>query len=863
MTPAEHSPFLSTLQSLLGEDDRAGVLAFWQDRFRTYDGATEPLIQTARYWISRGNPELALEYLQKAKDLGHHAEEIILVQAHAKRRLGEPEESLDMLFQISKGVEEPETILLGLASTFCDLRMKAEAQAKLTPILFRKNESPEAKLVFGKWFYISGHYVKALNLAIQAMTSPQWRLEAGCLAAFASEKLGQTGRLRSLLAKLRHNYPQDPEVLALVALWGDQEPEWEPVMELFPRHILLLSARAWQGIRAQDWEEARRRLYVAIDRAEWHEWVQEAHLAYAYGKDKEQMDWTFFAELCESGKYPGMFEAFIRLRRTFRYNPELAKEYLDGALAQAPESPGVIRLAAEQSIVEGNLKTAMSQWLQLVKMSPWNPEGWYQIGLEYQRQERWKDAWGAFEKALEADSMHPAANLAYAEILFQAEKYEDALGFAEKFIALSPDSGEGKQWVARIKAAMGLGGDAWELAWKAWYLSGGEDSFVREQLRIMAVEPGQLAEYWVRLGKWAEAAEVIGELTDPGPAENLWGARALAGLGEYRLAWNRALEALSAQPQWAEAQATVMWLSWVLGRKKLWHDWLPVVAATDPSVAMVLNLAGVPVEVEIENPSSVAEMWLKGAQTPEIFYAEGVEWLEKCIRIEPWRGEVTGSLAILLERWGGNPGRLEKLIQGIWSDRQPMAAFVYGSWLVGNKGREAEGIRLLAMTMEEVPEHYGAGLVLARAWIGAYRISPALGVLAEMREGNEDNDVFWEIYGLAYHSQAKMDPAEKAFRTAIELNPANLVAQYGLAKVILDKKEYEAAAAQFLTVSGLEGLDAEMHFGCAQAFLLLDLPEKAIAHARAALALLTAAEGEGLGLLDKVEHFLEKLETVS
>ena len=121
-----------------------------------------------------------------------------------------------------------------------------------------------------------------------------------------------------MVRKLKLNFPDDPAIAVLVWKYNRLNVHnpleiglVEDVFAAYPRHIGILATRIQQSVDEGDWEAARHRLYQAIDRAEWHEAIQEAHFEFAFRRNPQTIDWTFFEEMAESGKYPGFFEHFI------------------------------------------------------------------------------------------------------------------------------------------------------------------------------------------------------------------------------------------------------------------------------------------------------------------------------------------------------------------------------------------------------------------------------------------------------------------------------------------------------------------------------------------------------------------------
>lgn len=881
-----NSELSEEISGLLKAGNPVALAAFWEVYLRKYEGSTQPLIESAQIFTTRGWPGKSLEILQKAKDLGHDTRAILLHKVHALRAAGEPEQALDLLFQL--GPQEADSLDVALAetATYLDLRMQAEAQSRMESRLFKNPENPAIRLVFSRFYWLSGHYFKALRLAATIASEPDFELEAGLLGVECHRLLNQRSKMQEVILHLKEKFPQDPRARVLDAerrLEKGQKIEENKLSELletFPGLIEGWVLKVKIALADQDFDAARRALYKALDRADWHEKVQWVHLQYAWEKGPVHVDWQFFEELSESGKYPGLFLEFIRYREVKGMPAELLQEYLEKARAQAPESTEIHLLSGDLLRKSGNKAGAMTHYIQAGKLGVFSPEPWFRLGQLHKESGNAKQAATAWKAALKADPTFAPANFELADLLQANGQSKPAIQLAQRYLDVHPEDPNGWKLLANCYQKAGNNRLARKAAKEAQQFTHELDPELLEMLLKFSEEPWQKAEVEWLMGDydaaWKSVAQAI-EKTPDLPEIIRIHIALLVRDGEFRLAIHEfyklndldaarpadlglALQCLIALQ---EPGPVPLIRNKILAERQ--QDAFPWVMLREAAHEFSHTEWGKPDDSKsLTIPASAWKDMLEGLELANINPKQARELILKARNSAPENEFFNGRTAIFLLRHFPDEPLLQEIEQWIWEERKIYAGAIMGRFLVHWAGREGEGMRMLSMVNEESPEHLGAAFSLAEALVKAYRVAPALGVLAAAAEVAPDNLKLHLLYGRTYLAGRKYDQAITAFEKVLETEPDHVSGWVGLGNAFLEKKRYEEAEKPFLKAAQLPGKSPALNYEIAQVLLLLEHPEKAGELAREAMLQLEKSRENQApdfdpALMDKVENFLEKL----
>jgi tetratricopeptide (TPR) repeat protein len=165
----------------------------------------------------------------------------------------------------------------------------------------------------------------------------------------------------------------------------------------------------------------------------------------------------------------------------------------------------------------------------------------------------------------------------------------------------------------------------------------------------------------------------------------------------------------------------------------------------------------------------------------------------------------------------------ERLLEVLEDGPHPEAS-LYLTRLALGRGRRAEAADHARACLESWPKSSEAKLLLARSLIGQNRIDSALTILEDLQQsGPMTTDLHGGLFAcLGSIWLRKSDPlqARPCIDEALVLEPENVVALYGRARLNLALGEFEAALADLLVITRLAPLNPDPWFELGRAHVL-------------------------------------------
>ncbi len=464
---------------------------------------------------------------------------------------------------------------------------------------------------------------------------------------------------------------------------------------------------------------------------------------------------------------------------------------------------------------EHEFKKARVEFKNALRINPKTAEGWYRMGLVDEAEGNLRNAFAAFNRAVEEDSTHAAANIKIGNYHFLAEELDQAESRADKVLELDPDNAD----------AHALNG--------AILLRRGEAEGAREAAqRALSIDPGNtgglsvLAGYHLARGE----SELVLKMLEEGIANGADDVSILllkarihekrAEIDEVVKTYERIFAAKPRVAGYRTALAKFLVQAQRLDQaEKVLRDGI---AAMPTDMSMKVALIGF---LEEKRGLDAAETALKEwkAADPEtdaydFVLAElyirhnaidrAIALLKEVVEVrgmEPAGLNAQVSLAkINFAR--GNQELAEKLLSAVLAEdpRNADALYVRAS-IAFNAGRLQEAIADLRIVTTDKPNFKAALQILAEALLREGDRELAIDTLVRAIDADPMDVTPRTRLAQLYHARGDSDAAIKQLRTVTEMKPQFPVAWESIARIEAGNRQWTEAEAALNKLRELPG----------------------------------------------------------
>jgi tetratricopeptide (TPR) repeat protein len=398
--------------------------------------------------------------------------------------------------------------------------------------------------------------------------------------------------------------------------------------------------------------------------------------------------------------------------------------------------------------------------------------------------ERYGDAARAARKALELAPYRRDLVIELATNLRRDYYYFEALKLFEDLLEKDPDDTEGLRGKAFVLVDVAYPDKALPLFEKLRDLEPSDDEYVAG--RALAL---------LRMGRHREALAILTKILDGSPdfvRAHLWAAEACLRLHDYDGLAKHSARALELSPEVA-----------------IVHLW--AARATDAHGDSESAEAHLVKAINIHDRAyeAYAELgilhWERGEED------DAFSLLRKAESLASWSGFVDGVFTDFLIETGRENGHVDLDALITKAREQPYSRLAYhlGLILRRDEDRTTDAVAMLKIARDaniddvSVRRAYGETLLLAEDWRAAE--SELRSVLSLSPRDSQS----WRGLAAALESQSKLEDAVSAYKHAIDADPANDLAEFGLGLLLLQTKRTSEAREHLQKAASLDPNNAE------------------------------------------------------
>lgn len=358
--------------------------------------------------ISAGNFGQAEMYLNRAVRLAPDDARPRRLLAQAKIQQADPEAAIDILVsggQASSDDSRSQGLLAAAQMSAGDTEAGIAAMRQALA-LEPGNAALRAEVV--QALVRLGRTEEALTL-LRATSDAAGSPAEDALLRLVALQAGDEETAAAEAERLLADYPQDPEVLNVVALYHaakgraeEARRHFEAALSLDGENIGALVNLASLDFRQQQWGDARSRLTqaLALDRDNLMVMIGLAQVAAATGDARAAGDWLRQAY----ERDPQNALAGVLYGRWLRHagNPGLAVTVLENVRDNAPEEASLLRELGLARLEAGQWEAAEADLRRVLELRPDAPEVQVELGRALAGQGSWDAAYESFSAAADA-----------------------------------------------------------------------------------------------------------------------------------------------------------------------------------------------------------------------------------------------------------------------------------------------------------------------------------------------------------------------------------------------------------------------------------------------------------------------------
>lgn len=118
----------------------------------------------------------------------------------------------------------------------------------------------------------------------------------------------------------------------------------------------------------------------------------------------------------------------------------------------------------------------------------------------------------------------------------------------------------------------------------------------------------------------------------------------------------------------------------------------------------------------------------------------------------------------------------------------------------------------------------------AQEAVGKKNYEPAVALLRQILDGDQQDFQVWTLLGTIYLVQEKRPDAERAYQRALEVRPTFTLALLNLGRLLASQKRFEEAVPVLARAAETQPQSAEAHYLAGEAYLQIKKGSKAIPH---------------------------------